>query len=85
MGAVLNKKTSPLQNNLEDEDTVSGQPVLSDEDLKEIELFIRNSHEYCENAYGRTFDDEAEIESQRKEIEQGNEAVKQIKTEWGLT
>lgn len=78
---MIDKKTSSLPDELENED----RAALSEEEEQEIDLFINNSHTYCEKAYGRVFEDEDEIDRLREEIAEGNKAVKQIRTEWGLT
>jgi hypothetical protein len=83
MGTVTDEKTPPLEDNTGTEG--SALDPLTEDDEKEIALFIENSQKYCEKIYGRTFEDEDEIEPLRKKIKQGNEAAKQIKAIWGIT
>lgn len=56
---------------------------LTAEDEQEMDLFVQNSQNYCQKVYGKTFD-EKEIDELRKEIKENNEAIKKIKSEWGL-
>ena len=56
---------------------------LTAEDEQEMDLFVQNSQNYCQKVYGKAFD-EKEIDELRKEIKENNEAIKKIKSEWGL-
>ncbi len=56
---------------------------LTAEDEQEMDLFVQNSQNYCQKVYGKTFD-EKEIDELRKEIKENNEAIKKIKSEWGM-
>ena len=81
-GIMINKKTSSLQDDPENKDRAA---LSEEEEEREIDLFIENSHKYCRKEFGRIFEDENEIKDLKDEMKQSNKAVKQIRTEWGLT
>lgn len=56
---------------------------LTGDDERDIERFVENSQGYCQKIYRKAFDDN-ELEELRKEIKERNEAIKKIKSDWGV-